>query len=87
MSDIADFMKHLLMCQENEEFNYEELILEINNLSLNGKCTIISTLYSSLQFLREYEFIRMNIDPLSNSYNFQPTKLGLACLSKILFFL
>lgn len=90
--DLESFVNSTLFCQQNEmnmsffksdapelaNNNQEKRsVNDINKENTNGKDPI----KASMEFLLEYEFIRIHVDDESGLSKFVPTRLGLACLS------
>lgn len=95
-TDIESFVNSTLFCQQHSiNFSYfhiddEELksatakmpkkqIKDINEVAADS-----DPIKSSMDFLLEYEFIRIHVDEEANEVQFVPTRLGLACLSSSL---
>lgn len=95
-SDLENFVNSTLYCQQNNiNFYYfqagdEDLKAILANTSKKkskeiDECEGIDKdndpLKSAIDFLLDYDFIRLHVDGDSNEIQFVPTRLGLACLS------
>lgn len=95
--DLESFVNHTLYCQK-EQISFEYLKTtsgeEFNNIVRQNSAKKFNDIYnkedetdpikSSINFLLEYEFIRLHQSDDGEDINFVPTKLGLACLSSSL---
>ena len=94
--DLETFVSSTLFCQQNKiNFSYFETINEEFVATTNDKsekkpdnATAESNendpIKTSMDFLLEYEFIRLHVDDETKKLQFVPTRLGLACLSSSL---
>lgn len=95
-SDLETFVNSTLFCQDNSmSFSYFQESDEILMASVGAKrkkkvgdfnteSKELDPIKSSMEFLLEYEFIRLHIDEDTKAIQFVPTRLGLACLSSSL---
>jgi DNA polymerase theta len=90
--DLEKFVNSTLFCQENDiNYNYfendhdgDEKISKKSLEDLNNEKTKEKSndpIKSSMDFLIQYEFIRIHNDEENGNKKFVPTRLGLACLS------
>lgn len=93
--DLEKFVSSTLFCQENQiSFSFFEHAIEdcATNTDKTKKDSDIATasddqhdpIKSSMEFLLEYEFIRLHVDDETKEPQFVPTRLGMACLSSSL---
>lgn len=88
--DLENFVNSTLYCQQHEinlsyfrdeqslQKNFEKKTLEDMN---KEKSNANDPIKSSMDFLLEYEFIRIHVDENNEGSKYVPTRLGLACLS------
>ncbi|CRL08644.1 CLUMA_CG021390, isoform A [Clunio marinus] len=90
--DLEGFVKSTLYCQQHEiEFDWFQIsnedlkaLINVKISSENETETDTDPIRSSMNFLLEYEFIRIHANDDNNDVQFVPTRLGLACLSSSL---
>lgn len=94
--DLETFVSSTLFCQQNEiNFSYFETISEKSTATVEGKSrkepeettaenNENDPIKGSMDFLLEYEFIRLHVDDETKELQVVPTRLGLACLSSSL---
>lgn len=90
--DLENFVNSTLFCQQNQiDLNFfketGEVVSNVEKKKSTNDIQIIDNLdekdpiRSSMEFLLEYEFIRIHKDDETEESKFVPTRLGLACLS------
>lgn len=89
--DLESFVNATLYCQQNKiSFNYFQQDADNDRLKtkMDNKqkdqvqvATETDPIKNSMDFLLEYEFIRIHVDEETQDVQFVPTRLGLACLS------
>lgn len=82
--DLESFVNSTLFCQQhNMNFSYfaDDIPMEVDKKEEKEDAIDADPIKTSMDFLLEYEFIRIHIDDEANEMKFVPTRLGLACLS------
>lgn len=86
--DLESFINATLFCHQHSDVSYgffqrNDEELKAMPRKLEG-ATGSDPIESSMDFLLEYEFIRIHVDDEANEIKFVPTRLGLACLASSL---